>query len=200
MAGNPGDEGSAQPALTVARVTQMRKELAAAFSKLKTKHAEASQRRGDPESRAAANLLIQNFALLQERIVTEYNKCDVLSENVEYAANGLMGDLQAYVDALDNQYPMLSLTDEAEPASPIPVDPTGLVTEDRAVADFLPPITVIPISANVSAPLADATVNAGLNKTHREGRVGSVHSESGASSLLGLYVFQTSGRIEPHAK
>ena len=181
MATNPGDEGSAMPELTEARVTQIRKELATAFGTLKTKYAEASQLPIDPESRAAANLLIQNFAVIYESAVTEYNNSAVSSESVEYAANGLLGDLQAYVEALDNQYTMLAITDEREPTSPIPEDPTGLVTEDRVVADILPPITVIPVSADVSATLPGAG-DAGLNRTHRERGEGSVHSGGGAST------------------
>ena len=101
-------ETSAAPVFTENRVEALRNHLRALMKALKIGYVDASTTGATPEQRVNANLLVDNFTRALEEVEEEYRNSIVTTDDVIFAANNLLSELQAYRTVLGERFPRMN--------------------------------------------------------------------------------------------
>ena len=105
-----GDESAnmdTAPIFTEARIEALRNHLRVLVKALKASYAEATAAEATQSQREDANLLVVNFIKSLEDIENEYRKSIVATDDVAFAANGLLSELQVYRAVIVERYPKI---------------------------------------------------------------------------------------------
>ena len=120
----------AAPVFTEVRIEAVRNYLRALMKALKAGYSEATAAKATRKQREDANLLGGSFSKALEEVENEYRTSVVTTDDVAFAANGLLSELQVYRAVLGERFPQLDTaagTAETEEGS-------GESTSENAVA------------------------------------------------------------------
>ena len=100
----------AAPVFTEARIEALRNHLRALMKALKTGYSEAAAAGATRKQREDADLLLATFTRALGDAESEYQTSIVTTDDVIFAANNLLAELQAYRSVLGERFPQLSGT------------------------------------------------------------------------------------------
>ena len=112
--GGIGSAGTtATPVFTENRIVALRNHLRALMKALKVGYAEATATEATQKQRDDANLLVDKFTESLGEVEDEYRKSIVTTDDVVFAANNLLAELQAYRAVLGERYPKIGTASDA---------------------------------------------------------------------------------------
>ena len=112
MASNGAEDAGAYatPVFTENRIEALRNHLRVLVKALKVAYCEATTAESTQQRREDANLLVASFTKTLEEVEDEYRKSVVTTDNVRFAADSLLSELQVYRAVLGERFPPLSTT------------------------------------------------------------------------------------------
>ena len=99
---------NAAPVFTESRIVALRNHRRVLMKALKVGYVDAAAAGATPEQRGNANLLVDRFTSALEEVEEEYRNSIVTTDDVIFAANNLLSELQAYRTVLGERFPSLS--------------------------------------------------------------------------------------------
>ena len=97
----------AAPVFTEIRIEALRNHLRALMKALKAGYSEATAAEATRKQREDANLLVGSFTKALGEVEDEYRTSVVTTDDVAFAANGLLSELQVYRAVLGERFPEL---------------------------------------------------------------------------------------------
>ena len=108
---------AAAPVFTESRIEALRNHLRALMKAMRVGYTEAATADATQKQRENANLLVAQFTTSLEEVEEEYRRSIVTTDDVVFAANNLLAEMQAYRTVLGERFSQLGTAAPSDGAS-----------------------------------------------------------------------------------